>query len=310
MPSLSYVERLQQCSFSHFLAPYFPNEKIQKITLSAGTTCPNREGRGGQGGCTYCNNRSFSPAYALGRQSITQQLEEGISFFKRKYPTMRYLAYFQAYTATYGDVERLISLYEEALQYPNVVGLIIGTRPDCMPQPLLDYFAQRARTTFVLIEYGVESTCNTTLQEIQRGHTWECSVEAIEKTHAAGIPVGAHLILGLPHESREMLLQHANRLSRLPIQILKLHQLQIVRHTLMAKEYAQNPQDFRFFTPQEYIELCLDFLSCLREDIIVERFVSQCPPELLIAPEWHIKNYAFADRLRKAAQERDLGRTL
>ena len=209
--ALPYVD------FAAFLQRYFPGEKVQKITLTAGFSCPTRDGSMGKGGCTYCNNKSFSPNYATKLKSITEQIDEGIAFFQKKYPQMKYLAYFQSYTNTYGEVEDCIAKYEEALRHKDVVGIIIGTRPDCMPQPLLDYLAELAKRTFVLVEYGVESTSERSLKRIQRGHTFQTSIDTIERTHAAGILVGAHLILGLPGESREEMLLHADRLSALPI---------------------------------------------------------------------------------------------
>ena len=216
IPALPYVD------FATFLQRHFPGQKVQKITLTAGFSCPTRDGSMGKGGCTYCNNKSFSPNYATTLKSITEQINEGIAFFRGKYPEMKYLAYFQSYTNTYGEVEDCIAKYEEALRHKDVVGLIIGTRPDCMPQPLLDYLEQLSKRTFLLVEYGVESTCDRSLERIQRGHSYQTSVETIERTHAAGILVGAHLILGLPGESREEMLQHADRLSQLPITTLKI----------------------------------------------------------------------------------------
>lgn len=290
-------------SFSSFLSEHFPGEKVQKITLTAGFSCPTRDGSRGKGGCTYCNNKSFSPNYAAKQRSITEQLDEGIRFFSRKYPAMKYLAYFQSYTNTYGAVEDCIAKYEEALAHPGVVGLIIGTRPDCMPQPLLDYLSDLARRRFVLIEYGVESTLDRSLERIQRGHSWAESVETIERTHRAGIMVGAHLILGLPGESREELLSHADRLGALPLTTLKIHQLQIIKGTLMAGEYLRQPEDFHLFTEEEYIALCVDFVRRLPRGLVIERFVSQSPPELLLAPRWGWKNFEFTAKIERALLE-------
>lgn len=175
-PTLPYVD------FATFLQRHFPGQKVQKITLTAGFSCPTRDGSMGKGGCTYCNNKSFSPNYATKLKSITEQIDEGIAFFRRKYPEMKYLAYFQSYTNTYGEVEDCIAKYEEALRHEDVVGLIIGTRPDCMPQPLLNYLEQLSKRTFLLVEYGVESTCDRSLERIQRGHSYQTSVETIERT--------------------------------------------------------------------------------------------------------------------------------
>ncbi len=285
--------------FSAFLKRYFPEGKVQKITLTAGFTCPTRDGSRGKGGCTYCNVKSFSPAFEIRQKSITEQLNEGIAFFSRKYKNMSYLAYFQSYTNTYASVEDCIKKYEEAIAHPEVVGLIIGTRPDCMPEPLLTYLAELSKRTFILVEYGVESTLDKTLERIQRGHTYEESVQTIIRTHEAGLLTGAHIILGLPGESREELLSHAERLSKLPICTLKIHQLQILKGTIMAREYLTKPEDFHLFNEEEYIDLCLDFLELLREDIVIERFVSQSPREMLLAPRWGWKNYQFTEKIRQ-----------
>ncbi len=290
--------------FSDFLKLHFAG-KVQKISLHAGFTCPNRDGSIGVGGCTYCNNQTFSPDYCHTGKSITRQLDEGVEFFARKYPEMRYLAYFQAYTNTYGELELLKRRYEEALAHEGVVGLIIGTRPDCMPDELLAYLSDLARRTFVMVEYGVESTCDKTLLRINRGHDFATSAEAILRTHLAGIAVGAHMILGLPGECRETMLSHADALSQLPLDTLKLHQLQLIRGTRMAAEYAQSPVDFHFYEVDEYIDLAIDFAERLSPHITIERFVSQSPAELLIAPRWGLKNHEFTARLLKRMAERD-----
>lgn len=296
--------RTSWIDFSTFLKGYFPEGKIQKITLTAGFTCPTRDGSRSKGGCTYCNVKSFSPAFQIREKSITEQLNEGIAFFSRKYNNMRYLAYFQSYTNTYASVEECIQKYEEAIAHPEVVGLIIGTRPDCMPQKLLDYLKEFNKKHFLMVEYGVESTIDRTLARIQRGHSWAESKEAILRTHQAGIITGAHLILGLPGENREELLSHATKLSELPITTLKIHQLQVLKGTIMGREYLTRPQDFHFFNEEEYIELCTDFLNLLREDIVLERFVSQSPREMLLAPKWGWKNYQFTDKIRQTLKLR------
>ena len=278
--------------------------KVQKISLNAGFTCPNRDGRVGTGGCIYCNNQTFNPDYCDTSKSITQQLEEGKQFFARKYPDMKYLAYFQAYTNTYASLADLQAKYEEALSTPDVVGIVIGTRPDCMPSDLLDYLAELNRRTFLVVEYGIESVYDRTLQRINRGHTHAQTVDAIRRTASRGIKVGAHLILGLPQEDREAMLQEANILSSLPLTTLKLHQLQLIRGTRMADEYTANPSDFHLFTADEYTDLVIDFIERLRPDIILERFVSQSPSSLLAVPGWGLKNYEFVEKVRHRMQER------
>lgn len=284
--------------FSQFLSRYFEG-KVQKLTVNAGFTCPNRDGRVGWGGCTYCNNQSFHPNYSADSRSVGQQLEAGKQFFAKKYPAMDYLAYFQAYTNTYDSLEHLQALYEEALTVDRVRGLVIGTRPDCVSDELLDYLAELHRQYFVLIEYGVESTDDETLRRIHRGHDFACAADAIQRTAARGIPVGVHLILGLPGESRAQIIRHAEVLSRLPIDVLKLHQLQIVKGTAMARQYARQPADFHLYTIDEYVALVVDFLHHLRPDIAVERFTSQSPKDLLIAPDWGLKNYEFVEKVKK-----------
>ena len=298
------TERKRYREFGDFLRERFPF-KAQKIAINAGFTCPNRDGSKGRGGCTYCNNQTFNPGYCQTDKSVADQLAEGVRFFSRKYPEMRYLAYFQAYTSTYGEQERLERLYEEALDYPGVVGLVIGTRPDCMPDRLLDYLARLSERVLVLVEYGVESTLDRTLRRINRGHDFAEAEEAIRRTAARGIAVGAHLILGLPGESRDEILGHADRLSDLPLTTLKLHQLQLIRHTRMALEFERQPEDFHLFTVDEYIDLAIDFIERLDPAIALERFVSQSPKELLIAPDWGLKNYEFTARVNRRLAERD-----
>lgn len=298
------MEEKRYNEFGDFLKSRFPF-KVQKISVNAGFTCPNRNGEKGWGGCTYCNNQTFSPQYCHTDKSIDRQLSEGISFFRRKYPEMRYLAYFQAYTNTYGDVADVIEKYEQALRHPEVVGLIIGTRPDCMPDELLGYLRELSRKVFVLVEYGVESTFDETLMRINRGHRYSDSVKAICRTAEAGIFTGAHMIMGLPGESRNMILQHAVKLSELPLTTLKLHQLQLIRNTRMAAEYKKDPEGFHLYQLDEYIDLVVDFIEMLRPNIILERFVSQSPDELLIAPRWGIKNHEFTARLLRKMRERN-----
>ncbi len=279
--------------------------KVQKISLNAGFTCPNRDGRVGTGGCTYCNNQTFNPDYCVTTKSITRQLEEGKHFFSRKYPEMKYLAYFQAYTNTYDSLQNLKAKYEEALSVPDVIGLVIGTRPDCMPNDLLDYLADLNHRTFLIVEYGIESIYDATLSRINRGHTHAQTADAVTRTAACGIRTGAHLILGLPGESREAILAEAGILSALPLTTLKLHQLQLIKGTRMAQEFAEQPSDFHLFTPDEYIDLVIDFIERLRPDLVLERFVSQSPSSLLALPGWGLKNHEFVDRLRARMQTRN-----
>ncbi len=279
--------------------------KVQKISINAGFTCPNRDGRVGVGGCTYCNNQTFNPEYCRTEKSVAQQLEEGKRFFAHKYPDMKYLAYFQAYTNTYGELEELKRKYEEALAVDGVVGLVIGTRPDCMPDSLLDYLEQLSHRAFVIVEYGIESVRDETLLRINRGHDYACVADAIRRTAARDIITGGHIILGLPGETRDEILHEAEVLSELPLTTLKLHQLQLIRGTRMAEEYFAAPSDFHLFTADEYVDLVIDFVERVRPDMVMERFVSQSPSSLLAVPGWGLKNYEFVEKVRKRMEERD-----
>ncbi len=283
----------------------FGGERVQKISVNAGMTCPNRDGTKGVGGCAYCNNVSFQPEYCFTVKGVREQIVEGIEFFARKYKGQKYLAYFQSYTNTYGKMRNLVAMYEEALSVDGVVGLVVGTRPDCVDGELLDWFGGlvRDRGLYVMVEYGVESTCDDTLMKVNRGHDFATAKWAIEETKKRGVAVGAHLILGLPGEDEEVMLGHANRLSELPLDMLKLHQLQIVRGTKMEKEWAEKPEEFALMECEDYIELCAKFIGRLSKDIAIERFVSQVPKELLIAPDWGLKNYEFVAKLEKRLAE-------
>ncbi|MBP5323368.1 MAG: TIGR01212 family radical SAM protein [Bacteroidaceae bacterium] len=288
--------------FPTFMRRHF-DCRVQKISVDAGFTCPNRDGTLGKGGCSYCNNRTFNPAYCNPAHPVRQQVEEGVQFFAHKYPEMKYLAYFQAYTNTYCDLSHLISLYEEALSVPGVIGLVIGTRPDCLPDELLEYLEQLSKRTFVIVEYGIESVNDDTLRRINRGHTFAQSAEAVERTASRGIFVGAHMILGLPGESEEEMLRQPALLSALSLTILKLHQLQIIKDTRMAKEFATEPSSFHLYDVDEYINLVIRYIERLRPDIVLERFVSSSPKELLIAPDWKLKNYEYVERLKKRMRQ-------
>lgn len=269
--------------------------KVQKISIDAGFSCPNRDGTLATGGCVFCDNKAFSPAYCRGNKSVKRQVEDGISFFKRKYKDMKYLAYFQAFTNTYAPVEHLKCLYEEALSVEDVVGIVIGTRPDCVSDDILNYLEELNRQTFMIVEYGIESTDNKMLKRINRGHTYECSVRAIERTKERDILVGGHVILGLPGMTEEDSIREVERLNNTQLDILKLHQLQVVKDTRLAEEYLEKP--FKVFNIDEYIRLVATLIQHIRPDMILDRFISQSPAEMLIAPKWGIKNYEFANAL-------------
>lgn len=268
--------------------------RVQKISIDAGFSCPNRDGHISHGGCTFCDNRTFNPSYCQPSKSITEQITEGKEFFRHKYPDMKYLAYFQAFSNTYATLDTLQRRYEEALSAEDVVGIVIGTRPDCVSDEILNYLESLNQQTFMIVEYGIESVSDDTLRRVNRGHNFECSRRAIIETHNRGILTGAHIILGLPGESAEDNVRQADIISALPIDILKLHQLQIIRGTQLAAEYERKP--FNLYTADEYIDLCRRYIERLRPDMVLERFVSQSPKELLVAPKWGLKNYEFANR--------------
>ncbi|MEE0668993.1 TIGR01212 family radical SAM protein [Prevotella sp.] len=268
--------------------------RVQKISIDAGFSCPNRDGHISHGGCTFCDNRTFNPSYCQPSKSITEQITEGKEFFRHKYPDMKYLAYFQAFSNTYATLDTLQRRYEEALSAEDVVGIVIGTRPDCVSDEILNYLESLNQQTFMIVEYGIESVSDDTLRRVNRGHNFECSRRAIIETHNRGILTGAHIILGLPGESAEDNVRQADIISALPIDILKLHQLQIIRGTQLAAEYERQP--FNLYTADEYIDLCRRYIERLRPDMVLERFVSQSPKELLMAPKWGLKNYEFANR--------------
>ena len=276
--------------------------KAQKLSVDAGLTCPNRDGTLGRGGCTFCDNRTFNPAYCRQGGSITDQLEAGKRFFSRKYPSMKYLAYFQSYSNSYGTLSHLKELYEEALRVPDVVGLVIGTRPDCMPDALLEYLVELNRRTFLLVEYGVESANEETLVRVNRGHTFAQARDCIIRTAQRGIRVGVHMILGFPWETRSELIRQAQLIASLPITTLKLHQLQVIKGTQLAREYELHPWPLP--TAEEYVDLVLEYISHLPPSLVLERFVSQSPPEYVIAPRWGLKNHEFSALVKKAIQKR------
>lgn len=269
--------------------------RVQKISVNAGFSCPNRDGKTGLGGCIFCDNRTFNPDYCDSSLSIRKQLEAGKDFFRHKYPEMKYLAYFQAYTNTYAPLDSLKRMYEEALDTEDVVGIIIGTRPDCMPDELLDYLEELSKQTFVIVEYGIESANDNTLRLINRGHTFECARDTIERTAERGIITGGHIIIGLPGEDADESLRQAPVISSLRLDILKIHQMQIIRGTRLANIYEKEP--FHLYSADEYIKIIAGYIQRLRPGIIIERFVSQSPKELLIAPKWGLKNYEFTNLL-------------
>lgn len=284
--------------YSGFFKTLFAN-RVQKISLDAGFTCPNRDGTKGVGGCSYCDNSTFNPDYCFPEKSITVQLNEGISFFRKRYPGQQYLAYFQAYTNTYAELDVLKMRYEEALLHPDVVGVVIGTRPDCISTEILEYLDELAKNNFVSLEFGVESTNDHTLSGINRGHSFRDTINALEQCSRYNFYTGIHMILGLPGEDETTILKQTSDINALPFNFLKLHQMQIIRHTRLARQYNDSPELFMHFSASSYIQMLIRYVELLRPDIIIERFVSESPPDKLIAPKWGLKNFEFVALLEK-----------
>ncbi|MBQ5843691.1 MAG: TIGR01212 family radical SAM protein [Alistipes sp.] len=292
-------------------AAYFKRlfgSRVQKVAVNAGFTCPNRDGTISTGGCTFCNNAAFTPSYCQPTKSVKQQIEEGIEFHQRRYRTAsRYLAYFQSFSNTYAPLEVLQKVYSQALENPLVAGIVVGTRPDCIDSRILDYFATLAKTHYVALEYGIESTNDATLQAVNRGHDYATAVRAVEMTAQRGIHCGAHFILGLPGQSDEELIAQTDKINSLPLTTIKFHQLQVFRGTTMAEQYDIDPQQFRFWTVDEYIELFSEILVRLRPDIVVERFASEAPPRYHYGRNWGlVRNETLWMMLEKRLQEKGL----
>lgn len=303
--SLGFPEGKRYNSFvGYFKRKY--GERLQKIVLDAGFTCPNRDGTAGRGGCTYCDNAAFHPSYSTPGKSLRRQLDEGIEFHKVRYRTTEhYLAYFQAYSNTYAPLERLKQLYEEALSHPQVVGIVIGTRPDCVDEAKLDYLAELAEKHVVIVEYGIESCYDVTLRRINRGHDFETARRAVEMTAERGIDVGVHFILGLPGETRQMMLDACRMINELPVRSIKFHQLQIVKGTRMEREYAERPEDFERFSLDEYLDFFVDMLERLRPTLSIERFVGEVPPRFMNETPWGlIRNVELLRLLDRRLEER------
>ena len=291
--------------YSSFIKLQF-GERVQKISLDIGFSCPNRDGSKGFGGCTYCNNDTFNPDYCEPQKSIKQQLEHGIEFFSQKKKNNKYLAYFQAYTNTYSDFESLKKMYDEALSVSKVVGLVIGTRPDCISEEIINYLDELSEKYFISLEFGVESTNENTLLNVNRCHTFEDTKATFELCKNKGFHLGAHIIIGLPGERKTDLMNHAFEISKLPIATLKLHHLQIVKNSIMAVQYKRNPENFDLFTSESYIDFITDFVGNLRPDIVIERFVSEAPQDLLIAPKWNnLKNFEIVAKIDKKLTEKN-----
>lgn len=282
------IKQFTYNKYSEYLKRKF-GERVHKIPINAGFTCPNRDGSKGVGGCTYCNNVSFNPFYSQENNNITKQLDDGVKFYSKRYGVNKFLAYFQAYTNTYGELAAIKTMYQKALEHPGIIGIVLGTRPDCMPDELLDYLGSLNDKHYVSVEYGIESTYDKTLTAINRCHSFADSVNAIERTAKRNIHVGAHVILGLPGESEEMMIESAKRISELPLNTLKIHQLQIIKQTVMAKQFKSEPLLFHDLSFENYINLVIKFIEYLNPDFVIERFISESPPDLILHPNWNGK---------------------
>ena len=291
--------------FSSFIRRKF-NSRVQKVSIDAGFTCPNKDGTKGVGGCTYCNNNTFNPDYCKPIKPIKQQINEGIEFFSKKYKTQKYLAYFQAFTNTYAPLVDLKEMYEEALDHEDVIGLVVATRPDCIKDEVLDYLEELAAAgNFIKLEFGLESTKNETLEAINRCQTHEEAIDAFKRADGRGLHLGGHLILGLPGETKEDMMNHAKMVSQLPINTLKIHHLQIVKHTMMAVQFKKTPEMFTFMELDEYIDFVVDFVEKLKPEIIIERFFSESPASMLIHPKYGLKNFEVKHLVEKRLEERE-----
>ena len=293
-------------SYSEYFKQQFGG-RVQKISIDAGFTCPNRDGTLSTGGCTFCSNQAFNPSYCQPEKSIRQQIEEGIEFHQRRYRrASQYLAYFQAFSNTYKPLEELQALYQQALEIPGVIGLVVGTRPDLIQEDLLNYFNLIQKTHYVMLEYGVESVYDETLRRVNRGHNFATAETAIRMTAQHGIPCGAHFIFGLPGETKAMMLHAAEVISRLPLTTVKFHQLQIFKNTKMAEEYLSHPEDFHLFDLEEYIDFVIDFAERLNPRIVIERFAGEVPPRFLVSEPWMKLRYdQVLTRIEQRMEERD-----
>jgi len=293
-------------AYSNYFRKLF-GERVQKLSIDAGFTCPNRDGSKGRGGCTYCNNNAFNPSYCQPEKSVEQQIREGMEFHAWRYKKPgKYLAYFQAFSNTYAPLEELRSIYNQALQFPEIAGLVIGTRPDTIDDEKLEYFSHLSQDYYVIIEYGIESCYNKTLKRINRGHTFDDSMRAIIKTSEAGIKTGAHVIFGLPGESREEMMAQAKILSALPLTNIKFHQLQIIKGTKMEKEYQEDPTQFNLFSLEEYIPFVVDFIEMLNPAFIIERFAGEVPPRYQAVPGWNlVRNENIVEMVEAELEKRN-----
>lgn len=293
-------------SYNRYFTQQFGG-RVQKISIDAGFSCPNRDGKISTGGCTFCSNAAFNPSYCKPEKTIKQQIEEGIEFHQKRYRRAnKYLAYFQPFSNTYKPLDELKSIYQQALDIPEITGIVIGTRPDLVGEPILTYLNEIQKTHYVMLEYGVESVYDSTLSRVNRGHDFATAESAIRMTAEHDIPCGAHFIFGLPGETKAMMLDASRIISQLPLTTVKFHQLQIFKGTTMAEEYLQHPEHFHLFDLEEYIDFVIDFAEQLNPDIVIERFAGEVPPRYLVSEPWMKLRYdAVLTRIENRMEEKD-----
>jgi len=292
-------------SFSEYIRKRF-GSRVQKLTIDAGFTCPNRDGSKGRGGCTYCDNNAFNPSYCEPEKSIADQINLGIEFHQKRYnKSTSYMAYFQAYSNTYGELDVLKKRYSEALENEKVVGIVIGTRPDCVDNEILDYLAELNEKTYLTLEFGIESCYDETLLRINRGHDYKTTQKAFEESHRRGIRTGGHMIIGLPGETREMILKEAEILSELKLNQLKFHQLQFVKGTQMGKDFLLNPNNYHEFERQEYLELMVDFVEKLDPEIVIERIAGETVKQYNLRHSWGVRYDIILNEFEKLLEQKD-----
>jgi radical SAM protein (TIGR01212 family) len=298
-----YGKRIQL--YSDYLKRKFGG-RLQKISIDAGFTCPNRDGTRGTGGCSFCLNAAFNPSYCNPAGSVNQQIEDGIQFHEKRYRRAQgYLAYFQAFSNTYGPLDKLVSLYEEALANPAIKGIVIGTRPDCIDEEKLQYFQKLAARTYLVIEYGIESVYDNTLLRINRCHTFNDTSEAIIRTAEKGILTGGHVIFGLPRESRSDMMNSASILSKLPLHSIKFHQLQIFRGTAMADDFEEHPESFSLFSQDEYLEFMCEYIELLNPELIIDRIAGETPPRFAVIRPWGPRYDQVLTRFLKLLEQKN-----
>jgi len=292
-------------SYSEYIRKLFGG-RVQKLTIDAGFSCPNRDGTKGTGGCTFCLNDAFNPSYCHPDKPVSQQIEEGIAFHEKRYRrATQYLVYFQAFTNTHAPVEILENIYRQALNARGIVGLVIGTRPDCVDDDKLALLQELSRRYHVMVEYGIESVYNKTLRLVNRCHTFEETTDAIYRTAKRGLPAGGHMVFGLPGESREEMLQSAGIISKLPLTSIKFHQLQLFRGTAMADEYLMNPGVFKVFDMEEYLEFIIEYIELLNPHIVIERIAGETPPRYALIRPWGPRYDQILAKFEKMLEEKD-----